>query len=269
MKMMKIQRILVIICVLLMCACEQKDHNADRKEANVSRELSQTDISFWGDSTTVFVSNGLSNGYRISILKNKELCLMHFERGDSISRYCAVHELPFDFWRYVDSVGVFKVDMDFPVLNTDTLGISANPKMFFMDVNFDGEEEFLIEHHGYNRRYYACFDLVNGNNNGSCPGLLESIQDKPYNNIVGKGYALCYTVFDRKKKEIYIYEEMGGSDYFETWAKRFEEYDKSFTVKVTKQVEHEFAVDGSEYIVTYELVNDTLKKVREFRKSKQ
>ena len=77
--------------------------------------------------------------------------------------------------------------------------------MFFMDVNFDGEEDFIVAHKGYNRTYYACFDLVNGNSSGSCPGLLESNNEPPYNNIVsGINVQPSYTVFNRQKKDIYM-----------------------------------------------------------------
>lgn len=62
---------------------------------------------FWGDSSAVFVAKELQNGYRISIISNKELCLFHFERGDSISRYFAIHELPFECRDFEDSVGFF------------------------------------------------------------------------------------------------------------------------------------------------------------------
>ena len=90
--------------------------------------------------------------------------------------------------------------------------------------------------------------------------------EEPYNNIVGtNSYNPCYTVFDRKKKEIYIYETKGVGGVWETWAKSFEENDdytgKDFTIKVTKRVEREIYAEGLEHIVVYELQNDTLKKV--------
>lgn len=268
---MRIISILEIALCIFVIGCKQQNNNVlnvDNKEVNKTRELSKNEISFWGDSATIFISNGLHNGYKISILKNNELCLMHFERGDSISRYCAVHALPYDFWHYEDSIGVYKMDMNFPVLKVDTLGTLeySNPEMFFMDVNFDGEEEFVIEHQGYNRKYYACFDLVKGNNKGSCPGLLESMQDEPFNNIVGTNcYVPCYTIFDRKKKEIYIYETFVNWGYSETWAKRFEGMFDFGKIKVTKRVEHYFNADG-EHTVTYKLIDDTLRKVREIIK---
>ena len=116
-----------------------------------------------------------------------------------------------------------------------------------------------------NRYYYACFDLVNGNFNGACPGILEANNEPPYNNIVsGLGKVQpAYTVFDRKKKEVYIYETMGCCSYYKTWAKYFEgdNFGNEAKIKVVKQEEHEWWADGKEHIATYKLVNDSLKLV--------
>lgn len=54
-----------------------------------------------------------------------------------------------------------------------------------MDVNFDGEAELVVAHQGYNRIYYACFDLVNGNQHEPSIGILSPMDEEPYNNIVG------------------------------------------------------------------------------------
>jgi len=230
--------------------------------------ISLCDASFFGDSTAVLIVRTLQNGYRISIIHNRQIGLVHFERGDSISQYCAIRRLPFGLRNYEeDSIGVFEVDLSFPNVRTDTLGDSKIiPEMFFMDVNFDGEEEFVVAHEGYNRTYYACFDLVNGNWSGSCPGLLESINDPPYNNIVsGIPEQPSYTVFDRKRKEIFVYESMGCCSYYKTWAKYFkgDEYGNEPTVKVTKMESHEWWADGKENIKTYKLLNDSLKLVED------
>jgi hypothetical protein len=221
--------------------------------------------AFWGDSSAVFVAKELQNGYRISIISNMEICLFHFERGDSISRYFAIHELPFECRHFEDSVGVFAIDIKFPVCKLDTLDGNC-PPMFFMDVNFDGEEEFIVSHQGYNREYYASFDLVKGNDNGSCPGLLEANNEPPYNNLVGGGFAHNYTAFDYKNKEIYIYESLGCSEHQEIWAKyqNGNEYGFGSGVKVEKKVHYQFSgVDenSKEIVTTYKMVNDTLKIV--------
>ena len=233
-----------------------------------SSDLSNVEATFWGDSTTVLIANQLQNGYKVSIINNQELCLFHFERGDSISQYFAVHRLPRDLRHYEeDSIGVFHVDVDFPVLKLDTIGgCQEIPDMFFMDVNFDDEEEFVVRYEGYNRFYYACFDLVNGNYKGACPGLLESIQDEPYNNLVsGIEEQQAYTVFDRQKKEMYIYESIGCCRNVETWAKWFEGdiYGTKAQVKVIKKVESDWLYgDGTQHIDTYLLQNDTLRLVK-------
>ena len=99
---------------------------------------------------------------------------------------------------------------------------------------------------------------------GSCPGLLESNNEPPYNNIVSGIYEQpSYTVFDRKKKEIYIKETMGCCSYYETWAKHFEgdNYGNEAKVKITKEVHHDWWVDGKEHVEIYKLINDSLKMV--------
>ena len=236
------------------------------EKGNSRNNLAFCDISFFGDSAALFVANNLQNGYQISIIHNKQIDLMHFERGDSINQYCAIHKLPYDIMCYEeDSIGIFYVDLDFPVIKVDTIGGSKNvPDMFFMDVNFDGEEDFIVAHEGYNRTYYACFDLAKGNRRSACPGMLESIQDEPYNNIVSGIYEQpSYTVFNKKKKEIYIYETMGCCSYYETWAKYYEgdNYGTEAKVITVKKEDHEWWADGKEHIATYELINDSLKLV--------
>ena len=252
-----------IILLSMMFGCRE----GNQKDYMINA-VSVLERTFWGDSATVFVSKKLSNGYNVTLIRNKDLCLIHFVRGDSINRYCALHELPDDihYFEYEDdSIGVYSVNVDFPVYRGDSLGGSEElPNMFFMDVNFDGEEEFVVQHDGYNRNYYACFDLVNGNQHNSCPGLLECLSEEPYNNLVAFGPDNpCHTVFNRKKKEIYVYETMGCCSYFETWAKYFEGdiYGNEAQVKVTKREEHSWGTDGTEYVDTYMLENDTLKLV--------
>lgn len=254
---------------LLIISCSKE------KDKFVSTSLSVYDRAFFGDSTSVFINNKLQNGYRVSIIQNKQLILIHFERGDSISQYCAIHELPIECRIYEDSIGVFNVDFSIPVVKIDTLGVSKYslditlggskyaPAMFFMDVNFDNEEEFIVAHEGYNRTYYACFDLVNGNRFGSCPGLLESNNKPPYDNIVsGINVQPSYTVFNRQKKEIYIYETMGCCSHYETWAKYFERDDLGHEaeVKVIKKEHHDY-YSGTERIEIYKLIDDSLKLV--------
>lgn len=248
---------LLINLLLIGCTYEESKNGLD---------TAKCEKTFFGDSTAVFILNKPQNGYNISFIQNKQLALMHFERGDSISRYCAIHVLPDDLRNYTeDSIGVFNVDVEFPVICLDTLAVSQEiPCMFFMDMNFDGEEEFVIKHSGYNRFYYACFDLVNGNWNGSCPGILEPTNEPPYNNIVsGIEQQPSYTVFDRKKKEIYIYETSGCCSLYKTWAKFVKDefgFDKG--IKVVRKEHHDWW-SGEEHIKIYKLQNDSLKLVEE------
>lgn len=210
---------------------------------NTSKEQLKEIGKIFGDSLTVLTSLNTPNGYQISIIKNKEFCLCHFERGDTINRYFTLSQLPENLSKYEDTTGVYSVKMDFPVLKLDTLiGSEKNPDMFFMDVNFDGNEEFVVVHEEYNRLYYACFDLVNGNEETASPGLLESIQEEPYNNIVSFDMREpSYTVFDYKKKEIYIYESSGCCAYHETWAKSiYDPFLNRPNIKVVKKIKHEW-----------------------------
>ena len=247
-----------LFVLIIMGSCNNKEPDNLSEVGDIPTRINP----FWGDSSTVFVAKESQNGYRISILNNKELCLFHFERGDSINRYLAIHELPIECRLFEDSVGVFTVNVRFPVCKLDTLDGTC-PSMFFMDVNFDGEEDFVVVHQGYNREYYACFDLVKGNRNGSCPGLLESNNEPPYNNLVGGGYGHNYTAFDYKNKEIYIYESLGCCAHRETWAK-YQKSDKfgfGEGVKLEKSILHELSQEGKEIITTYKMVDDTLKVV--------
>ena len=251
---------IVFALIILLWSCNNMEPGYLSEVGEIPTRIN----AFWGDSSTVFVVKELQNGYRISILNNKELCLFHFERGDTISRYFAIHELPYECRLYEESIGVFPVDINFPVCKLDTLDGTC-PSMFFMDVNFDGEEDFVVVHQGYNREYYACFDLVKGNQNGSCPGLLESNNEPPYNNLVGGGYGHNYTAFDYKNKEIHIYESLGCCAHQETWAKyqNGNEFGFGKGVKVEKSVLHELigGDEGKEIVTTYKMVNDTLKIV--------
>ena len=260
-------RLFVILSLLTSLILSDSSCEKGNTGKTKNMELSKCEKAFFGDSIAVFMLNKPQNGYRISFIHSKQLDLMHFERGDSISQYCAIHKLPYELRYYEeDSVGVFYVDIDFPILKLDTIGGTKDtPDMFFMDMNFDDEEEFVVKHDGYNRFYYACFDLVKGNWESSCPGILESTNTPPYNNIVsGIVEQPSYTVFDHKKKTIYVYETMGCCSYYETWAKYYEGdmYGTEAKVKVYKEVHHEWWGDGTEHVETYKLINDTLTLVK-------
>lgn len=255
--------LIVVIAIIALGGCTKTSSNA--KLDNIGDKT----IEFWGDSSTVFIAKNIQNGYHVSIINNRSICLYHFERGDSISRYCLIHEVPFECRHYIDSIGVYSVDMEFPVLKLDTLN-GSNPSMFFMDVNFDGEDEFVVTYSGYNRDYYACFDLIKGNQLKMHRDVLQPISEPPYNNIVGGGSGHNYTEFDYKNKKIHIFESLGCCAYQETWAE-YQQGDGTESdsgVKVVKSEHHEFQSedDGSvEIIEIYNMVGDTLKLVNKKR----
>ena len=109
-----------IILLSMMFGCRE----GNQKDYMINA-VSVLERTFWGDSATVFVSKKPSNGYNVTLIRNKDLCLIHFVRGDSINRYCALHELPDDihYFEYEDdSIGVYSVNVDFPVYRGGFLG---------------------------------------------------------------------------------------------------------------------------------------------------
>ena len=151
-------------------------HGTSNDSNGIPEELK----AFWGDSTAVIVAKNPQNGYRISIINNKDLTLAHFERGDSISVYCSLDWLPLCARDYENKTGVFDVDIDIPVVRVDTLGGRKTPKsdVFFMDVNFDGQEEFVQGYEANGWVGYNCYDIVNGGSgNSSVSRSIQSITE--------------------------------------------------------------------------------------------
>lgn len=267
--MNKLGFVAIIVMGLALGACNNKNHDSEMNVAasNVSNsgdcyngKCNESITKFFGDSAYVFTAKDLQNGYRVSILHNEQLNLIHLEKGDSINRYCEIHDLPFELKRYeIERAGIYTVDWKIPVIDKDTLANDDKYHgVFFMDVNFDGNEELVVAYEGYNRTYYTCFDLAT--DLGS--GLIKPITEPPYNNIVsGTTKAPSFSFFNRKKKEIYIYENMGNSEYEETWAKmNTEELSGERKMTIYKKECHCFAL-GKEIIETYKMINDTLKLV--------
>lgn len=244
---------IIIISLLFLCAfgCGSRhDENIKLKE----------NTNFLGDSVLTIMASDHPQGYSITVLKNNDLCLWRFQRGDSINRYLALHRLPLSIeYSILDSIGIISRSLDIPTLDTLSEDLYDKP-YFFMDVNFDGEAEFVVAHQGYNRIYYACFDLVNGNRHESCIGFLSPMDEEPYNNIVG---GMCgRTEFDYKNQIIYIFEKMGWSDWVETWAKPIKtEYDMASRVRIYKRVKKSYHPDGSEQTTEYGLVNGVLEEI--------
>ena len=223
---------------------------------------------FFGDTTLTIISANRPNGYLVKIFQTKDLTLFNFSRGDSINQYIALHEIPLSvsmgelsdltYGDSPDSIGTYIRKINIPVERELGYGL------FFMDVNFDGEEELVIEHPGYNRTYYACFDIVNGAANIT-PGVLQPMNDAPFNNIVSGGDDI-YTEFDYDKKTIHIFEQMGCCSHVETWCEMVSDYEFDVPkIQVVRREDVDYTADG--YVVTtnYRRVDGELKNVSSTR----
>ena len=209
---------------------------------------------FFGEGSNVINLTNHPNGYDISILKTKDLCLWHFERGDSINRYLALHGLPSDIEFTADTCSM---EIDLPT-KTELTGRFG--ECFFMDVNFDGEPDFIVPYIGYNTTLFACFDLVNGNWNEPCIGFLAPMDKEPFINFVAGEYG--ETKFDYENKSIYISRQTGAGSIVQIWVSMVESPYEHPSLKVTKRVETDYYPNMQEtHIATYELQGDSLKQV--------
>ena len=249
--------LLLMVCVFIGCS---------NSGSNKAADLSYVVRSFWGDSAVVLQAKKPQNGYQVSVICNKNLIIAHFKRGDSISSYCILEWLPDTLKSYEHAEpGVYTVDLDIPVIKVDTLSGSKIPMsdVFFMDVNFDGNEEFIQSYIGNGWLGYNCYDLINGKSD-ACPGLTGAIKEEPYCSFssgLNPAYN-NYVAFDYEKKEIYVLTTSGCCAYTDTWAKYFEgdSLGNRPCVKVVKQEHHSFE-NGTETIETHALQNDMLKIV--------
>lgn len=249
----------IVLCVTtILVSCATKENTSPF--INNTSEAS----TFFGDSTLTIVSINRPNGYLVKFFQSKDFTLLKLSKGENFNRYLAIHEIPypvlmdgnlFDLTdgHKPDSIGTYYREINIPV--NKELG----PGLFFMDVNFDGIEELVIEYDGYNRYYYACFDLVNGKN---ALGILNPMDYEPYNNIVSWGGS--DTEFDYSKKTIHIYEKMGSLSYEETWCEMTKDYefDKE-TIKVVRKESVEYYAAGYKIITVYKRIDGELKKVSE------
>ncbi len=171
--------------------------------ANFKDKLVKIQPYFMGDASLMVTSTNSPNGYSITVLKNGDVGIWHFQRGDSVNCYLALNQLPADLERELsDKSGSFNERFDIPV----TKELAGD--MFFMDINFDGEEEFIVSRMGYNRTYYACYDLVDGETD-FYTGLLNPMLEPPYDQLIGGDCGT--TTFDYEKKTIHISESIGSS----------------------------------------------------------
>lgn len=256
---MKLFQYLLTCIVLLGAVSCDKNQHINSADANCMPET-----SFFGDSTLTIISSNTSNGYQVKIFKSKDLILLNLTRGDSINQYIPLNMIPQSLVNVSDlsdiigeeadvdkSIGTYVREISIPV-EKECLGRG----IFFMDVNFDGEEELLVEHPGYNRIYFACFDIVYGNSNVT-PGILQPLAQEPYNNIVSTDYPTDYvgnidTSFDYAKKTIHITEQIGCCRHVDTWCEFVadDEWDRP-SVKVTRKEEVEHTSDGRQLTKVY------------------
>lgn len=231
----------------------------ENRLANSDSDFVQ-ETSFFGDSTLTIVSSNKSNGYTIKIFQSKDLTLMNLSGGDSINQYVPLYRIPTSLIYDSDikdlirddsvgnKIGTYVREINIPV-ERKKLGRGV----FFMDVNFDGEEELLIECSGHNRTYFDCFDIVNGIPSVA-PGILRPMDEEPYNNIVSSNNSMdtvsIHTKFDFKEKTIHIKEYMGCCSYYETWCKLIADDEWDFpSVKVVRKEYVERDSDGNGNVI--------------------
>lgn len=266
--------LITIICITMFGGCRGKGNNVNDFPSE------SQDMAFFGDSTCTIISSNRPNGYLVKIFISKDLTLLNLSRGDSINQYVPLSINASDLRFYieptdsdlnpyhpvVDKFGTYIREINIPI-EKEQLGHG----LFFMDVNFDGEEELVIEHPGFNRQYYACFDIVNGIAN-TTPGILAPMSEAPYNNIVSTNLPEemvggIYTEFDYDKKTIHIVEQIGCCAHIETWCEYISdsEWDKP-SVVVIKEEHVESNMDGQKTEVytrqngKLELTNTIMKK---------
>lgn len=247
----------LIIMVSLLTGCKQP----------MSKGVCPFDKAFWGDSTSFYIFAKPQNGYKISIAHNANITMLHFERGDSFSCYCAIDLLPESIRQSaIKEDGIFIVDVDIPVVKVDTLDNKHIPKsdIFFMDVNFDGKGDFVQAIRGNGWIGYTCYDLENGIYESLSPGIVPAMKDAPYDSFSSgiEPMQSGYVAFDYQKKEIFIHHGSGCCAFTDTWAKAFEgdSVGTSPCIKVVKEECYTFDGD-TEVVETYALRDDTLKMV--------
>lgn len=243
----------LLLVVIALCACNNKG----------KQSLSSSVV----DSTCVIELKNLQKGYIVSFFREEDGCTIKFSKGDSVNLYIETARLPRCLSEYDSVYGKYSVDFDIPIVKLDTLDVNKYDiaDVFFMDVNFDGKEDFVCTLLGNGKLLYECYDIENEIVEGKKLKLVNPLEEEPYNMLASgiEHEASDYTVFDYQKKEIFIYTTSGCCTYYNTWAKLIDgshNGDKP-CVKVIKQERHSFqneGDDGIETVETYMLTNDSL-----------
>lgn len=238
---------------------------SDNKKNTFDTENNKSAITdFFGDSVLTIISSNRPNGYLVKIFHTRDMTLLNLSRGDSINKFLSIHEIPLSVENIrPDTIGTVVREINIPLENELASGL------FFMDVNFDGEEELILKYPGYNRSYYACFDIVKGVANVT-PGILQPMNEPPYNNIVtgdGDIYGDIYTKFDYDNKTIHIFEQMGCCSHQETWCEMVSDYEfDPPKVRIVRREDVDYTSDGHIITTIYKRVDGELKEVSSTRK---
>lgn len=250
------KQVLLFISIIALFACNNK-----------GQQLLSASVV---DSTCVIKLKNLQRGYAVSFVREEEGCTIKLCKGDSVNLYIETSRLPRCLSEYDSIYGEFSVDFDIPIVKLDTLDVNKYDiaDVFFMDVNFDGKEDFICTLLGNGKLLYECYDIENEVVEGKKPKQVKPLEEEPYSTFASADFELSgdYVAFDYEKKEIFILTTSGCCIYYNTWAKLLEgghHGDKS-CVKVVKQESHSFQKEGDggiEIIETYMLSNDSLKMV--------
>lgn len=246
----------LILSIVALCACGSKGNQASSFSV--------------ADSTCVIKLKNLQKGYTVSFVREEDGCTIKFEKGDSVKLYIETTRLPRCLSEYDCVYGEYSVDFDIPIVKLDTLDMNKYDvaDVFFMDVNFDGKEDFVCTLLGNGKLLYECYDIENEVVEGKRPRLVKPLEEEPYNTFASADFELGgdYVAFDYDKKEIFIFTTSGCCTYYNTWAKLIEggnHGDKS-CVKVVKQERHSFQNGddgGIETVETYVLRKNSLELV--------
>lgn len=254
----------ILFSFLALCLFSCANNETDRKALNSIYDKPDYPY-FWGDSTLTIISSNRPNDYLVKIFKSKDLSLLNLSRGDSINVYIPITKIPgkiFSEGYITDSPGTYIRKFDIPIVEAEDLDTCWD--WFFMDGDFDGKEEFVIEHPGYNRRYFAFFNLEKGDTS-TMPGLLMPNNNPPFNNIVSGEDS--YTKFDRKKKTIHIFEQLGCCEYTETWAEMTKDYDgENLHLEVVRKENVKFG-QNSKITTIYYRIDGELKEIEKRKDS--
>ena len=248
--------LLFILTIIALCACNNKGQ--------------QSLSSSVADSTCVIKLKNLQMGYAVSFVREKDGCTINLSKGDSVNLYIETARLPRCLSEYDSIYGEHSVDFDIPIVKLDTLDVNKYnvSDVFFMDVNFDGKEDFICTQLGNGKLLYECYDIENEVVEGKRPKLVKPLEEEPYSTFASADFELGgdYVAFDYEKKEIFILTTSGCCAYYNTWAKLIEggNHGEKSCVKVVKQERHSFQNGddvGIETVETYVLRKDSLELV--------